>query len=200
MRQGKERRRQGGGRTYRWYSSLARALMRDRTRIDLAPRRSRLGLYHPRRTKFITRQLDSLKKRQEKKKEPVKAGTVNNESWNSPILHASPASIALPVNINSFAFVRPIRRGARWVPPAPGMMPSLHSGRPSLVTEGPEGWVSRSKGEVMRRGSDFVSTRRRNEPRVRCSVRRSGEKRETRETRLTDDSEVTGKGKLEPAP
>src|SRR3989338_7234136 len=38
-----------------------------------------------------------------------------------------------PVSIISFPRPRPTRRGRRWVPPAPGMMPSLTSGWPNIA-------------------------------------------------------------------
>ena len=40
--------------------------------------------------------------------------------------------------MRSFAFATPSRRVSRCVPPAPGMIPSLVSGRPIFVTECPD--------------------------------------------------------------
>ena len=48
-----------------------------------------------------------------------------------PSASASRASIGSPVTIILSAFSGPIRRGRRWVPPAPGNRPSLTSGRPT---------------------------------------------------------------------
>ncbi len=43
------------------------------------------------------------------------------------------AAIGSPVRIIAIALSRPTRRGSRWVPPAPGIRPSLISGSPSRV-------------------------------------------------------------------
>ena len=54
-------------------------------------------------------------------------------SSTSPALSASFAGIGSPDRIIGSAFSMPTRRGSRCVPPAPGMSPSLISGRPSRV-------------------------------------------------------------------
>ena len=46
---------------------------------------------------------------------------------------ASSAPTKRPVKMSSFAREGPTSRGSRWVPPAPGMMPSRISGWPSLA-------------------------------------------------------------------
>ena len=51
----------------------------------------------------------------------------------APTLRASSARTSLPVVIHSRALSAPITRGRRTVPPKPGMMPSLVSGRPILA-------------------------------------------------------------------
>src|SRR5262249_51081567 len=48
-----------------------------------------------------------------------------------PIRSASAAPTKRPVNTMSLARAGPMSRGSRWVPPAPGMMPSRISGWPS---------------------------------------------------------------------
>ncbi len=48
----------------------------------------------------------------------------------SPSSHARSAFTASPLKIISSANSRPTRRGRRWVPPAPGISPSLISGSP----------------------------------------------------------------------
>jgi hypothetical protein len=50
-----------------------------------------------------------------------------------PMRSASDPSIRFPVKISSFARAAPTRCVSRWVPPAPGMIPSFVSGRASLV-------------------------------------------------------------------
>ena len=47
---------------------------------------------------------------------------------------ASAAPTNRPVKISSLARLGPISRVSRWVPPAPGMMPSLISGWPSIAS------------------------------------------------------------------
>ena len=49
-----------------------------------------------------------------------------------PIRSASAASIMSPVMHSSLALAMPTRRASRWVPPNPGMTPSLTSGWPNL--------------------------------------------------------------------
>mmetsp|Transcript_32815 Transcript_32815/g.83865 ORF Transcript_32815/g.83865 Transcript_32815/m.83865 type:complete len:289 (+) Transcript_32815:1540-2406(+) len=51
----------------------------------------------------------------------------------SPSFFAWAPFTGLEVSIISTAFFRPTRRGRRWVPPKPGMMPSCSSGSPRLV-------------------------------------------------------------------
>ena len=53
--------------------------------------------------------------------------------FTSPICSASADSTRRPVKINSLALPRPIRRGRRWVPPAPGMMARRVSVRPRVA-------------------------------------------------------------------
>ena len=53
----------------------------------------------------------------------------------APTFKASAARFSLPVVIHVIALSAPIRRGRRTVPPKPGMMPSLTSGRPILALE-----------------------------------------------------------------
>ncbi len=50
-----------------------------------------------------------------------------------PRARASLAPTNSPVVIISSAFWAPVRRGRRWVPPAPGNRPSFTSGRPTLA-------------------------------------------------------------------
>ena len=50
-----------------------------------------------------------------------------------PISLASPALTRRPVKINSLASAGPIRRGRRWVPPMPGSIPRLTSGKPKVA-------------------------------------------------------------------
>ena len=54
-------------------------------------------------------------------------------SSTRPRRSALAARSLLPVRIMSSAARRPISRGSRWQPPAPGMRPSCTSGRPSWV-------------------------------------------------------------------
>ena len=54
-------------------------------------------------------------------------------SSTRPAASASLAGIGSPDRIIGSAFSMPTRRGSRCVPPAPGMIPSLISGRPSRV-------------------------------------------------------------------
>ncbi len=54
-------------------------------------------------------------------------------SSTSPAASASLAGIGSPERIIGSAFSMPTRRGRRCVPPAPGIRPSLISGRPSRV-------------------------------------------------------------------
>ena len=51
----------------------------------------------------------------------------------APISLAFLAGIGSPVTMGPRAATAPIRRGRRWVPPAPGSRPSLTSGRPILA-------------------------------------------------------------------
>ncbi len=53
--------------------------------------------------------------------------------FTSPIRSASAAESELPVKIISIALAPPIKRGARMVPPAPGMIPRPISGNPSFA-------------------------------------------------------------------
>ena len=50
-----------------------------------------------------------------------------------PIASASSAPTNRPEKTRSLALAGPTSRGSRWVPPAPGMMPSRISGWPSLA-------------------------------------------------------------------
>ena len=61
----------------------------------------------------------------------------NDTVCNAPISSASCAVKERAVKMRSFALATPSSRVSRCVPPAPGMMPSLTSGRPIFVTECP---------------------------------------------------------------
>jgi len=68
------------------------------------------------------------------------AASASASSWSAgttretrPARSASAASIMRPVSTISIALALPTARGRRWVPPAPGMMPSLISGWPNLA-------------------------------------------------------------------
>ncbi len=50
-----------------------------------------------------------------------------------PSFFARRASIVLPVSMRSSAAGAPASRGRRFIPPHPGTMPSITSGRPSRV-------------------------------------------------------------------
>ncbi|CSA97763.1 Uncharacterised protein [Vibrio cholerae] len=56
---------------------------------------------------------------------------------SNPTFKASSARHALPWVMISIALSAPIKRGRRTVPPNPGMMPSLVSGKPMLVVASP---------------------------------------------------------------
>ncbi len=51
----------------------------------------------------------------------------------NPILYASSALIIFPVNIISLAMFFPITLGSRCVPPKPGIIPRVISGRPNMA-------------------------------------------------------------------
>ena len=51
-----------------------------------------------------------------------------------PIASASSALTKRPVKIRSLALLGPTRRVSRWVPPAPGMIPSRISGWPRVAS------------------------------------------------------------------
>ena len=53
--------------------------------------------------------------------------------WRARRPRASPAEIASPIRFISRAFSAPTSRGRRWVPPKPGMIPSLISGWPKTA-------------------------------------------------------------------
>lgn len=56
------------------------------------------------------------------------------ELVSSPSSRASFTSTLRPVKMSSMALLLPRRWVRRWVPPAPGMMPSLTSGRAKVVS------------------------------------------------------------------
>ena len=61
-----------------------------------------------------------------------------NDAWGRtrltmPIRSASAAGTILPVKIISLARLVPIRRDSRWVPPNPGMIPRVISGKPNMA-------------------------------------------------------------------
>ena len=64
---------------------------------------------------------------------PAVAGSPSKISSINSAASASFAGIGSPERIIAAAFSMPTRRGRRCVPPAPGMSPSLISGRPSRV-------------------------------------------------------------------
>ena len=56
-------------------------------------------------------------------------------NWStSPSASASSALTNRPVKMRSLALLGPISRASRWVPPAPGMMPSSVSGWPKVAS------------------------------------------------------------------
>ena len=59
-----------------------------------------------------------------------------------PNSNASSARIASPVRFISRALFSPTRRGRRWVPPKPGMIPSLISGWPKIAERGDQAHVA----------------------------------------------------------
>ena len=61
---------------------------------------------------------------------PAAARSPSTISSMRPTLSASSAPIGSPLTIIDSAFGTPTTRGSRWVPPAPGRMPSFTSGRP----------------------------------------------------------------------
>ena len=63
----------------------------------------------------------------------VSASPVPTTRLASPIPRASSAPMRRPVKISSLASAGPIRRGRRWVPPRPGRMPRLTSGKPKVA-------------------------------------------------------------------
>src|SRR6187549_856577 len=71
------------------------------------------------------------------------ASAVSNSSWSGttrltrPNSSASSARIASPTRFISSALFSPTRRGRRWVPPKPGMIPSLISGWPKTAASAP---------------------------------------------------------------
>ena len=62
----------------------------------------------------------------------VSTGAAHTSS-TTPARSARCAFSERPVRIRSSAVRRPTSRGSRWVPPAPGMMPSITSGSPITV-------------------------------------------------------------------
>ena len=63
---------------------------------------------------------------------------VNSDAHNDPpISSACSPVIARPVKMRSFAFDSPSKRTRRCVPPAPGMIPNLVSGKPIFVAPDP---------------------------------------------------------------
>ena len=68
----------------------------------------------------------------------AQASAVSSSSWSAttrltrPNSKASSALIASPMRFISSALFAPTRRGRRWVPPKPGMIPSLISGWPKM--------------------------------------------------------------------
>lgn len=61
---------------------------------------------------------------------PSSCPALDTTPSSSPSLSASASLMGVLVSIIWIAFLRPTRRGRRWVPPNPGMMPSCSSGRP----------------------------------------------------------------------
>ena len=61
---------------------------------------------------------------------PAAARSPSTISSIRPTFRASSAPIGSPLTIIASALGTPTTRGSRWVPPAPGRMPSLTSGRP----------------------------------------------------------------------
>ena len=57
-----------------------------------------------------------------------------NSLSTRPMASASSALTKRPVKMMSFARLGPTSRLSRWVPPAPGMMPSRTSGWPSVAS------------------------------------------------------------------
>ncbi len=58
------------------------------------------------------------------------SSSAGNTASTRPMARASAAEIMSPVKHSSRAFATPTRRARRWVPPKPGMTPSLTSGWP----------------------------------------------------------------------
>ena len=75
-----------------------------------------------------------------------------------PHSFASEAESMRPVKMRSFAFDSPNSRVARWVPPAPGMIPNRASGNPILVTVAPMSSVILTR--CLPHGMDTPATRR----------------------------------------
>ncbi len=64
---------------------------------------------------------------------PAATASPSITAFRMPNRNASQASAGLPERQNSSAFSGPIRRGSRWVPPAPANSPSVISGKPTLA-------------------------------------------------------------------
>ena len=62
------------------------------------------------------------------------SGSPSTTRSSSRVSARATAGTGSPVVIISIARSTPTRRGRRWVPPAPGMRPSLTSGRPSFAS------------------------------------------------------------------
>src|SRR3954470_18160156 len=81
------------------------------------------------------------------------ASALSNSSWStttrltSPNSNASSAPTGSPTRFISSALLSPTSRGSRWVPPKPGMMPSLISG-----------WPNEAESAAIRRSHDIASS------------------------------------------
>ena len=76
------------------------------------------------------------------RRRPAPSGTTRS---TSPIASASSALTNRPVKMRSLARLGPMRRLSRWVPPAPGMIPSSTSGCPSWASSCGEPDVGRQR-------------------------------------------------------
>lgn len=73
------------------------------------------------------------------------SGRTSTSRSARPKKYASGAETRRPVSIRSRARANPINAGRRWVPPAPGIMPSRVSGRPTVAVEArTRKWVERA--------------------------------------------------------